>query len=280
MAASSDAKHTDTASERKLGTTELLFRAAQEMGLSPSWITPDGLFAVLVDGREQYVNLARSPLNSHISASLAKNKYLTRCILERHGMQNIPFTHAQTQEDAEAFLRQYAKIVAKPITGSGAHDIHIVTAPQQLQNLDITKYILEQYIAGKEMRYLVLNDMIIGVHRSDYGTSVEQDRQLERISYPATEWMPALISSSVQVARILGLKFATVDYLIDASGHAYILEVNTTPGLKWFHAPTSGPSVDVARQFLVATFKDSSMTTLERTGKDEKLDAFHRTYTQ
>lgn len=280
MAASNDAKHTDIVPERKLGTTELLFRAAQEMGLSPSWITPDGLFAISVDGREQYVNFARSSLNSHTSASLAKNKYLTRCILERHGMQNIPFTHPQTQADAAAFLRQYTKIVAKPITGSGAHDIHIVTSPQQLQELDITKYILEQYIAGKELRYLILNDTVIGVHRSDYGTSVEEDRQLERISYPVAEWESALITSSIQVANILGLKFAAVDYLIDASDHAYILEVNTTPGLKWFHAPTSGPSVDVARQFLVATFKDPDLLTLERTGKDEKLDAFHRTYTR
>src|SRR5690242_10376523 len=30
---------------RKLGTAELLFRGAQEMGLQPNWITPNGLFA-------------------------------------------------------------------------------------------------------------------------------------------------------------------------------------------------------------------------------------------
>lgn len=277
MAASSDAK---SASKQKLGTTELLFRAAQEMGLKPSWITPDGLFAVTVDGREQYVNFARSPLNSHTSASLAKNKYLTRCILERHDMLNIPFTHPQTQSDAEVFLRQYTKIIAKPITGSGAHDIHIVTSIQQLQKLDIAKYILEQYIAGKELRYLVLNDTIIGVHRSDYGISVKEDRLLERISYPASEWESSLVSSSIAVARILGLKFAAVDYLIDDSNRAYILEVNTTPGLKWFHAPTAGPSVDVARQFLIATFEDQHKTVLGRTRKDEELDALHRTYAQ
>ena len=278
MAASSDTKSATATPTQKLGTTQLLFRAAQEMGLHPSWITPDGLFAVIVNGREQYVNFARSPLNSHTSASLAKNKYLTRCILERHDMQNIPFTHPQTQPDAEAFLRQYVKIVAKPLTGSGAHDIHIITSTQQLQKLNITKYILEQYIAGKELRYLVLNDMVIGVHRSDYGTSVKEDRQLERISYPATEWESALIYSSIQVAHILGLKFAAVDFLVDSSNHAYILEVNTTPGLKWFHAPTSGPSVDVARQFLVATFENPDMTVLGHPGKDEKLDAFHKLY--
>lgn len=267
MAASSVSKSGRAAAKRKLGTTELLFRAAQEMGLNPSWVTPDGLFAVLADGREQYVNFARSPLNSHTSASLAKNKYLTRCILERHNMQNIPFAQPQSQANAETFLRTHKKVVAKPITGSGAHDIHIVTTPRQLQKLDITKYILEKYIAGRELRYLVLNNAVIGVHRSDYGTSVEENRQLQRISYPAAEWRSALVSSSVEVTRILGLKFAAVDYLVDSSDHAYILEVNTAPGLKWFHAPTSGPSVDVARQFLVATFKSADTAVLSQARK-------------
>jgi len=72
-----------------------------------------------------------------------------------------------------------------------------------------------------------------------------------------------LISSSLQVAHILDLKFAAVDYLVEPSGKAYILEVNTTPGLKWFHAPTSGPVVDVARQFLTAVFKDAKSPVLK-----------------
>ena len=278
MTASSVAKNLSTASKRKLGTTELLFRAAQEMGLNPSWITPDGLFAVLADGREQYVNFARSPLNSHTSASFAKNKYLTRRILERHNVQNIPFAHPKTHADAESFLQVHSKIVAKPITGSGARDIHVITTPQQLQKLDITKYILEQYIEGRELRYLVLNDTVIGVHRSDYGTSVEEDRQLERISYPTTEWKSGLVASSIQIARILGLRFAAVDFLIDTSDHAYVLEVNATPGLKWFHAPTSGPSIDVARQFLVAIFKDTAVSVREHAERKENLDAFRGAY--
>jgi hypothetical protein len=32
--------------------------------------------------------------------------------------------------------------------------------------------------------------------------------------------------------------------------------VNTMPGLKWFHAPSSGPVVDVARLFLESVIED------------------------
>lgn len=256
MAASSVVKDAPVVVEQKLGTAKLLFRSAEKMGLRPSWVTPNGLFAVYINGREQYVNFARSPLNSHTSASIAKDKYLTRCILERHNLPNIPFARPRSQVEATLFLYTHRKIIAKPIGGSGAHDINIITTTAQLKALNITKYILEEYISGQELRCLVLEGAVIGVHRSDYGTSIRKDRPLERISYPSSAWNPMLVASAVQVTQVLGLRFAAVDYLVDESGHAYLLEVNSNPGLKWFHAPTSGPPIDVARQFLEAIFKD------------------------
>lgn len=241
-----------TPTEEKLGTAELLFRRAQQMSLDPTWVTPDDTFAIQLDGREQYINLARSSLNSDASAALVKDKHVARHILERHGVQNIPFLRPQTHGESYRFLGKYGTIIAKPVNGAGTHDVHIVTSRAQLDELAITDYILEQYITGKEMRYLVLNDTVIAVHHSEYGDSVAYDRPLQRISYPPAAWDDDLIELSLRVADIFGLRFAAVDYLIDDSGKAYVLEVNTMPGLKWFHSPTSGPVVDVARLFLEA----------------------------
>ncbi len=230
------------------------------MGLVPVWVTPLDTFAITVDGCERYVNLARSPLNSEASAALARNKYVARQILERHNLQNIPFTLPRTQSEAAAFLSQHGTIIAKPVTGAGAYNIHIVTAQAQLRALDINSFILEKYIAGKEIRYLVLNDEVIAVHRSDYGTSVAADRPLQRISYPRNMWSPALCDLSLRIADMFDLKFAAVDYLIDAQGCAYILEINTMPGFKWFHAPSNGPVVDVARLFLESIINNARAT--------------------
>lgn len=234
---------------QRLGTSELLFRCARQMNLMPIWVAA-GVFAISVGEREMYINLARSPLNSDASAALAKNKYVTRRILERHDMQNIPFTLPRTHAEAEVFLSLHGTVVAKPVTGAGARDIHIVAEPAQLKTLKINRYILEKYITGKELRFLVLNGAVVGVHHSEYGTSVAEDRLLQRISYPESDWDLALLESSLRIADILNLKFTAIDYLIDASGKAYVLEVNTMPGLKWFHAPSSGPVVDIARLFL------------------------------
>lgn len=246
------------ANNQKVGTAELLFRRAKQMGLQPSWVTHDGLFAVtLKGGAEQYVHVSHSPLNSHVSASLAKNKYLTRLILARHDLPNIPFARPLDRAQALSFLAEHRIIIVKPLRGFGAQDIHIVTKASELTDLDIQKYIFEKYVAGKELRYLVLNDQVIGVYESEYGTSVEATRTLQCFSYPEESWDPALREMSIQIAQIIGLRFAAVDYLVDAQGYAHILEVNSTPDLRWFHAPTSGPPIDVAGMFLEATLNDA-----------------------
>ena len=236
----------------KLSTAELLYGAATRLGLQPVWITPDGVFAVTINWREMYINFARSPLNSDNSVSLAKDKYIARLILERHGITNIPFARPQSYAQAETFLARHGAIIAKPVAGSGASDIHHVTQASQLEGLNVQNYILEKYIAGQEMRYLVLDGSVIGMYHSEYGVSVASDRPLQCISYPEDAWDDALVALSSQIARALDLTFAAVDYLVDDDGHAHVLEVNTMPDLKWFHSPTSGPAVDAAGRFMHA----------------------------
>ena len=265
FAADFNVANTAVTQAKKAGTAELLFRSAQALGLQPGWIVQDRLFTIQVEGQESYINLARSPLNSDLSASLAKDKYITRIILERHGMQNIPFMQPTSQAEAAEFLGKHKKIIAKPVRGQGTYDIHIITSAKQLQALAITTYILEKYISGQEFRYLILDGKVLGVHRVDYGTSVAVTRARQQISYPVHDWNFSLATSSIQIARALNLSFAAVDYIVDAFGNAHILEVNTTPDITWFHAPTSGPSIDVAGYFLKATLK-------QQEGKNTMID--------
>ena len=220
------------------------------MNLQPSWIIQGGLFVISTPDGDRYINLARSSLNSDVSVSLVKNKFLARQIMQRHDLPNIPFACPQTYAEAEVFLRRHTTIIVKPISGTGAEDIHIVSNMAELQGMDVTKYIFEKYISGVEMRFLVLDGAVIAVHKSDYGISVEANRALERISYSQNDWNPMLVALSLKISLLFGLHLAAVDFLIDPQGRAYVLEVNTTPGLKWFHAPSSGPVVDVATLFL------------------------------
>lgn len=237
---------------KKLETAELLYNCAEEMGLEPRWIRTGSLFAVSTPAGERFMYHSKGTLNSQLSCNLTRNKRTTRLVLEHCGLPSIPYLKTADRTEAAQFLATHSKIIVKPVTGSNSHDVRIVDSPEQLVGLQLQRYILEKYIDGKEVRYLILNGEVIGVHESEYGKSVSETRELQRISYPEAEWDPRLITTSLKTAAALDLRYAAVDYLIDSSGQAHILEVNSSPGMKWFHAPTSGPKIDVARMFIEA----------------------------
>lgn len=240
--------------DRKLDKVELLFSTAAQMGLRPTWIVQDSLFVIPTTNGEQYIN---GTLSTNLSSRLAANKHTARIILERHGLPSMQYINPSSLVEAEKFLATYKKIIVKPLSGTDSRDVHIVESPEQLASFKIHEYILEQYAPGKEIRYLLLDQRVIGVHESQYGESVAQDRALRRISFPEAEWDAELMKLSVQVVKIFGLRYAAVDYIINPDGTAAILEVNSSPGMKWFHAPTSGPAIDVASMFLKAIVANS-----------------------
>lgn len=191
-------------------------------------------------------------MNSQLSSSMVGNKNAARLVLARQGFPTMAHLVPSSYAEAQAFLIKHKKIVVKPIHGSNSRDVHIVKVPEQLTAFNVQDYILEEYAPGKEMRYLILNDRIIGVHESQYGESVAEDRDLKRLSYPLSDWDPTLVALSLKVAKVFDLHFAAVDYIIGPDGRTRILEVNSSPGMKWFHAPTNGPAIDVAGLFLKA----------------------------
>lgn len=246
---------------KKLGSAELLFKAANKMGLRPSWLKRGSIFAVPTSDGERYINYSMSSMNSQLSSSMVGNKNAARLVLARRGFPTMAHLVTSNHIEAQAFLTKHGKIVIKPINGSNSRDVHIIEAPRQLAAFNVRAYIIEEYAPGIEVRYLILNGSVIGVHESQYGDSVAEDRELKRISYARAEWDPALIVLSVEVAKAFGLRFAAVDYIIGPGGQARILEVNSSPGMKWFHAPTCGPVVDVAGLFLQAMLDDGRSET-------------------
>jgi glutathione synthase/RimK-type ligase-like ATP-grasp enzyme len=246
---------------KKLGSAELLFKAASGMGLRPSWLKPGAIFAIPTSDGERYINYSISSINSQLSGSMVGNKDAARLVLARRGFPTMAHAVPSDHTEAQAFLTKYKKIVVKPIKGSNSHDVHIVELPEQLLAFNVRDYIFEEYAPGKEVRYLLLNNKVIGVHESQYGESVAEDRDLKRISYPRADWDPALVALSLKVAKVFDLRFAAVDYIVGPEGEARILEVNSSPGMKWFHAPTSGPVIDVAHLFLRAMLDDGRSET-------------------
>jgi glutathione synthase/RimK-type ligase-like ATP-grasp enzyme len=230
-------------------SAQFLYDEAESMGLHPEWLTEYGLFSFEVPGRTEYVFYGRTSLNSQVASYLATNKHTTRMILQKHGLPNIPFLLPSSFTEAQEFLSVHEKIVAKPTLGQKSQDVHFIETPDQLAHTDLSDKLLEKYIDGTEYRYLVLQGEVVAARRKER----KNPRDLvnvQRVSLETKEWDERLVNMALQVAEVLGLHFAAVDFLVDSEGKSFVLEVNSAPGISWVHQPDEGPSVNVAKLLL------------------------------
>jgi len=136
--------------------------------------------------------------------------------------------------------------VVKPVAEGSSVGVNIVKDEADFERALETacsyglKAIVEKYIDGKEVQIGILNDRILG--------GVEVRPSLEFYSYEAkytaglTEYVlpPEIDTRAYERAKVaaisahsaLGCKGATrVDLRVDKDGNAYVLEVNTIPGM-------------------------------------------------
>jgi glutathione synthase/RimK-type ligase-like ATP-grasp enzyme len=237
---------------------ELLFRAAQDMGLEPVWLDY-GLFSVQAGGARRYVYYSASLMNSQLAQALAVNKYATRLILQEHSFPNIPFLLPDSYEAAKAFIEEHKVVVVKPIKGLKSLEVTIIRSADEVarDTLDST-YIYEKFIQGTEMRVLILNGKVLAVHAREYPGPINNDpSKVNRVSYEPSEWDGRMVETALAVTEVMGLRFAAVDFIQTDEGFV-VLEVNSAPELRRFEKPDEGPAIPAARLFLEAMMKEWS----------------------
>lgn len=239
-----------------LRSATILFEEAQKLNLTPRWITDYGLFSIVIQDTTMYIFYSISFLNRHSTSYFAKNKHITRTILAVNNLPNIPFCLPQSQKEAWEFLKKYKTIIAKPTLGQHAQDVHLIKNANELKQIDISQYIMEQFIEGKEYRYLVLDHTILAVHHKSYPPPINDPKKVKRISLEKSQWDAEICDIAVRVTRVLNLRLAAVDFIVQKDGTYFILEVNAAPGIYHFHYPTKGPAINFSKILLEATIKD------------------------
>lgn len=231
----------------------LLFEEARKLKLQPKWLTDYGLFSIESNHKVYFIYYSYSLFNSHLSSRLSRDKHITRTILEENKLPNIPYTLAKTKEEVLAFLAIHKTIIAKPNLSSHSENVYLIKNLHEIPAIPYNEYLLEQFIKGEELRYLVLQGKVIAVHRKYYKTPINNPDTVKRISYPQDQWNQDMVKLTLEITNTMHLNFAAVDFIIDKQGKAFVLEVNSAPGLWHFHYPEEGPAINVARMFLEAT---------------------------
>lgn len=236
-------------------SAEVIFDAAKRLGLNPKLLTEYGLFEVLYKGQSIYFFHGTSYLNNSLSTYLARNKHTTRVILEENNLPNIPFALSKDKAEAQQFLNEHKKIMAKPTHGDNSIGVVQISSAEELEDLDLSDSIIEKFIPGEEFRTLVLNGKVIAFHKyiHDFNKG-----GVKRISYEEKNWDKSMGEIALNAAKALGLNFCSVDFIKDGDDRLFVLEMNSSTGLWRFHEPDEGPAVDVSTMLIKATLEKFS----------------------
>lgn len=229
---------------------QLLVSTAESMNLQPTVITDYGLVSIVINDKTRYLFHKGSNPNEQIASWLSQNKHAARVIFERNGLPNIPFCLPHGSVDAKDFLRKHEQIIIKPIRGKKSQDVHLIHTEHELAAVDATGYILEKYVKGQEVRILVVDSVVEAVHHKVYKSAINDPSTVKRVSIEKTHWDKKLTQLAIKAAQVIGLRFAAVDFLVTSDGAAYILEINSAPGIERFQAPDQGPAIDMMRLYL------------------------------
>lgn len=212
-------------------------------GQVASWFTGDDGVRVLINwGNPQTFPNRRNKriLNPPANIVVASNKRATLIALQAAGVRVPQF--ATTREQWEALPRRRNIWVARTIlNGSGGDGIVIVREndPFPQETRLVTMYIKKL----REYRLHVMNGFVICVQQKRKESEAEQTADQKLIRNRSNGWVftrndidplpQDALTQAVNAVAALGLDFGAVDLVIGRDDElAYVLEVNTAPGLE------------------------------------------------
>lgn len=160
-------------------STQLLLKAALKRGIEFEILDRKENFIVLKNGEQtEYVKQAtKTSLDSYITALIMENKIVTKEVLKREGIRVPEGNSYHELADAMANFEffQGKRIVIKPKSTNFGLGITIFTADFSKEDYQKAfemafaydqTVLLEEFISGKEYRFLVMGDEVVGIlHR-------------------------------------------------------------------------------------------------------------------
>lgn len=205
--------------------------------------------------------LQRELLNAGLSyvgsspecSALTFHKVKTNLLLKQHGIR-VPDSLTVTQSEMNAatlqqlcefadFGSQRGCVVTKPPCQGSSIGVSIVLQKAQLENALKLAFeygdecLVERFIAGRELTVPVIDGQpfpSIEVQAADqwydYHSKYIDDRTRYLVNPPdLPEDLPGTAVAACELCGVTGI--ARVDFRVDPAGQAWVLEINTSPGM-------------------------------------------------
>lgn len=181
-----------------------------------------------------------------LASALTMDKAMTKRVFDAAGLRSCPWGIAATREDAEALLARLGlPLIAKPVAEGSTVGVGRITEPGQLAAAWAAArahgpVLLERLIEGHECTVAILGDEALPPIRIvpeggfyDYHAKYIADST--RYLVPTglgTGIDDTLKQMALEAFRACGCAvWARVDFMVDHAGVAWLLEVNTVPGM-------------------------------------------------
>ncbi|MEC7606651.1 MAG: D-alanine--D-alanine ligase [Pseudomonadota bacterium] len=224
-----------------------------------------------------YMDLLQIPYTGSgvLASALAMDKVKSKQIWCQMGLATASFTVLNDESDWGAIIASFERAVVKPIYGGSSLGIAVVDSPESLKRAYTEAcgfqqgVMAEKYIEGPEYSTGILDDelmptILLETDREffdftakyiDEGTRIVCPAPLSRERMDAAE---ALVKSAYSALGCSGL--ARVDFMADAAGEFFLLEVNTVPGMtSHSFVPKSAARVGIDFDELVLRILDGKL---------------------
>jgi D-alanine-D-alanine ligase-like ATP-grasp enzyme len=251
--------------QKVVTSSQILFAEAQKLDLNPRWETDYGLFSVELPNPQAKKNTSTTRqfffhtnlnLNGERARFLSKNKHFTRLVLAEAGFKNIPFCLPASRLELEKFFDKHQPIICKPLLGQQSKSIKLISTKNQLNDCSLHLTFFEKFIKGVEYRCLILQNEVIAVQRKELKTTKKSPWQLFYINLKSEKWDKKLMTEAKKIAQVFNLNWAGIDFIVEADGSFWILEVNSAPGIVKIHHPDEGAGVNAANKVWKAVMKN------------------------
>lgn len=160
-------------------STQILLKAAIKRGIQFEILDrKENFIALSKNGHLEYIKQAtKTSLDSYITALIMENKIVTKKVLASHGIRvpNGKDYHDVNEAKTDYDLYQGKQVVIKPKSTNFGLGITIFTGPfakkeyqkaLQLAFAHDNTVLIEEFLTGKEYRFLVMGDEVVGIlHR-------------------------------------------------------------------------------------------------------------------
>ncbi|MEO5376766.1 MAG: N-acetylglutaminylglutamine synthetase [Magnetococcus sp. DMHC-6] len=187
----------------------------------------NGYFRLTLGGRSIVCRESLSELTSAIAMSRCSDKRLTLRFLRQAGLSVPEQTEADSWERVEAFMKQYPRVVVKPVQGEQGQGVFVnLTHPDEVRRAieEAEKFsqqvIVETFIPGEDVRIIVIGDeavaaavrkpaQILGDGKHTIGTLIEKQSR-RRAAATAGESRIPLDAETLRCVRKAGFTLKSI----------------------------------------------------------------------